>query len=311
MFGGPNGAAAGAFIRGYVWAQSVSEWLRYNNSPDYILAAGSDMWLLTAQAVGDMDADWAALCGGLQAYYRPSPLLPEPLLLTNFDGFISAASQVMNGGTRTIDVSNTYHTQETSATTPVIESALSSNMAIAPRPFNSVASVVVTPATSSIGVGSTVQLSAATFSIQNSLLTGRALTWSSRNPSVASVSPQGVVTALSAGTAVVEVVSEGYGALATISIQPTTTLTGVSIAGPSSVYPADRPTFTALPTGGTTPFQYVWRINGVTKQTGTSASFSWSASANYTLGVTVTDGTGASRSATKTVQVQCGSICQP
>lgn len=311
MFGGPNGASAGAFIRGYVWAQSVAEWLRYNNSPDYILAAGADMWLLTAQAVGDMDADWAALCGGLQGYYRPSPFIPEPLLITDFDGFISGASQVMPASTRTIGISNMYHSQETTLATSAIESALTTNFGISSRPVNSVASVAVLPASVSMGVGSTAQLSATTFSVQYGVLPGRPLTWTSRNPSIASVSPTGVVTGLAPGAAVIEVISEGYGALATITVQAATPLTGVTISGPSSVYPADYPTFVATPSGGTTPFQYVWRVGGVIRQTGPSANFAWSSGTSYTVNLTVTDGTGASRSANKTVQVQCGAICQP
>jgi triacylglycerol esterase/lipase EstA (alpha/beta hydrolase family) len=311
MFGGNNGAAAGALIRGYVWAQSVTEWLRYNNSPEYMLAAGSDLWLYTAQAVGDMDADWAALCGGLQGYYRPSPLIPEPWLITDFDGFISGASQVMTNGTRTIGVSNMYHTQETTQTTSSIETALTGSLGVSSRPVNSVAYVAVQPASATIGVGSTAQLSASTFSVKNAPLPGRPLAWTSRNPSIASVSPVGVVTGLAPGVAVIEVVSEGYGALATVTVLAATPLTGVTIAGPSSVYPADVPTFTASPVGGTTPFQYVWRVEGVTRQTGPNASFAWSSGASYTLSVSVTDGSGASRSATKTVQVQCGAICQP
>lgn len=310
MFGGPNGATAGAFIRSYVWAQSVAEWLRYNNSPDYILAAGADMWLLTAQAVGDMDADWAALCGGLQGYYRPSPLIPEPLLITDFDGFISGASQVMPASTRTIGLTNMYHSQETTQGVPAIESALTLQMAVMSRPPGSVASVLLTPTSASIGVGSTTGLAASTFSITNALLSGKVVTWVSRNPSIASVSAQGVVTGLSPGTAVIEAISEGYGALATIAVQPSTPLSGVNIAGPNSVLPADRPTFTATAVGGTTPFQYVWRVGGVVRQSGPNASFAWTSASNYTVSVTVTDATGATRSASKSVQVQCGSPCQ-
>ncbi len=310
MFGGPNGALAGAFIRSYVWAQSVAEWLYYNNSYDPLQAAGADLWLYTAQAVGDMDADWAALCGGLQGYYRPSPLVPEPLLATDFDGFISGTSQVMNGGTRTIGLSGTYHGEETTKATPSIESALTGNLGIAIRPSGSVATVAVTPTSVTMGIGSTAQLSASTFSVQGTLLSGRVLAWTSRNPSIASVSPQGVVTALAGGTAVVEVVSEGYGALATITVQPPAPLASVSIAGPSTVLPADHPTFTASAVGGTLPFQYVWKVNGVVKQTGASASFAWTSGASYTLTLTVTDASGSSRSASKAVTVQCGAICQ-
>ncbi len=310
MFGGPNGALAGAFIRSYVWAQSVTEWLYYNNSYDPLQAAGADLWLYTAQAVGDMDADWAALCGGLQGYYRPSPLVPEALLATDFDGFISGTSQVMNGGTRTIGLSGTYHGEETTKATPSIESALTGNLGIAIRPSGSVATVTVTPTAVTMGIGSTAQLSASTFSVQGALLTGRTLGWTSRNPSIASVNAQGVVTALSAGTAVIEVISEGYGALATITVQAPAPLAAASIVGPSTVLPADHPTFTASTVGGTLPFQYVWRVNGVIKQTGASASFAWTSGASYTLSLTVTDASGSSRSASKAVTVQCGAVCQ-
>ena len=311
LFGGQQYARGFGYVRAYVWAQSINEWLRYNNSPDYLLDAGSDLWLFTAQAVGDMDADWAALCGGLQGYYRPTPFLPEPILTTNFDGFISGSSQVMNGSNRVLDAIGMYHTQATTLGVPAIQQALLENVAMSPRPVGSVASVTVTPGSGAVSVGSSLQLAAAAYSVQWAPLSGRTFTWTSRNPAIATVSAQGVVSGQTPGTAIIEVVSEGYGSLATLTVQPGAPLTGVSITGPSTVTPGEYPTFTASAAGGVAPVQFQWKVDGQTRQSGSANTFNWMSGTSYTVEVVVTDALGASRSASKPVQVQCGAICQP
>jgi DNA/RNA endonuclease G (NUC1) len=66
-----------------------------------------------------------------------------------------------------------------------------------------VASVTVAPASSSLPVGGTVSLAASAFDIASAPISGTTFTWSSNLPAVASVSPSGVVTAVSAGDAVI------------------------------------------------------------------------------------------------------------
>lgn len=62
-----------------------------------------------------------------------------------------------------------------------------------------VASVSVSPPSASIGVGATVQLSATPRDSAGGALTGRTVTWSSASPSIATVSPTGLVTGIAAG----------------------------------------------------------------------------------------------------------------
>ena len=81
-----------------------------------------------------------------------------------------------------------------------------------------VASVTVNPATASIQTGSTQQLSAVTKDSAGNTLTGRVVTWSSSNSSVASVNSSGLVTGVTAGSATITATSEGKSGTATITV---------------------------------------------------------------------------------------------
>ena len=77
----------------------------------------------------------------------------------------------------------------------------------APAPVP-VATVSVSPATASLQVGGTVQLSAVTRDANNNVLTGRTITWSSSNSALSSVSASGLVTGVAAGGATITAMSE-------------------------------------------------------------------------------------------------------
>lgn len=81
-----------------------------------------------------------------------------------------------------------------------------------------VTSVLVTPASLSLPVGGTAQVSAAARDTKGAPLTGRAVVWSSSNPAVASVSASGIVTAVAAGSANVTATVEGVDATATVVV---------------------------------------------------------------------------------------------
>lgn len=87
---------------------------------------------------------------------------------------------------------------------------------VAPVP---VASVTVAPTTASLGVGDTQQLTATTFDASNNNL-GRPVTWSSGDPSRATVSAAGLVTAVAQGVAIVTATSEGKSGSAQITVTP-------------------------------------------------------------------------------------------
>ncbi|MGE5801665.1 MAG: Ig-like domain-containing protein, partial [Gemmatimonadota bacterium] len=85
-------------------------------------------------------------------------------------------------------------------------------------PVVPVASVVVTPASPTLRIGTTVQLNAATKDSAGNALTGRAVAWSSSTPGVATVSASGTVTAVAAGSATITASSEGKNGSSGVSV---------------------------------------------------------------------------------------------
>jgi uncharacterized protein YjdB len=81
-----------------------------------------------------------------------------------------------------------------------------------------VASVGVSPASSSISIGGTAQLAATPKDSAGNALTGRVVTWASSAPAVATVSASGLVTGVAAGAATITATSEGQSGTATISV---------------------------------------------------------------------------------------------
>ncbi len=84
--------------------------------------------------------------------------------------------------------------------------------------FVPVASVTVSPASASIQVGQTVQLTATPRDANGNPLTGRVVTWSSSDTTIAKVNGSGLITARGAGTATVTATSEGKSGTATITV---------------------------------------------------------------------------------------------
>jgi hypothetical protein len=81
-----------------------------------------------------------------------------------------------------------------------------------------VASVAVTPDSSSVAVGGTVQLSAATADAGGEPLSGRPVTWSTDNAAVATVSGTGLVTGVAPGSATLAATSEGKRGTAVLTV---------------------------------------------------------------------------------------------
>src|SRR5437867_2592281 len=75
--------------------------------------------------------------------------------------------------------------------------------------FVPVASVTVNPASASVQVGQTVQLTATTKDANGNILTGRTVTWASNSNAAATVSSSGLVTGVATGTALITATSEG------------------------------------------------------------------------------------------------------
>ncbi len=81
-----------------------------------------------------------------------------------------------------------------------------------------VASVTVSPASASVLTGQTVQLTAAPKDASGNPLSGRTVTWSSGNASVATVSSTGLVTGVTAGSATITATSEGQSGTSAVTV---------------------------------------------------------------------------------------------
>ncbi len=81
-----------------------------------------------------------------------------------------------------------------------------------------VASVTVTPATASVAVGQTVQLTATLRDANGNVLSGRTVLWTSDNAVVATVDGTGLVSGVSAGPAVITATSEGKSGSASVTV---------------------------------------------------------------------------------------------
>lgn len=82
----------------------------------------------------------------------------------------------------------------------------------------SVASVRVTPPSAALTVGSTVHLQAEPLDAGGNLLTGRTITWSSADQSVATVDNTGLVTAVAVGATTITATSEGKSGTSGIAV---------------------------------------------------------------------------------------------
>jgi hypothetical protein len=88
-----------------------------------------------------------------------------------------------------------------------------------------VATVTISPAAPTVAVLATTQLTAAVADSLGTALTGRAITWSSSNSAVATVSTTGLVSGLAVGTTLITATSEGKSASVTLTVIPNTALT--------------------------------------------------------------------------------------
>lgn len=80
------------------------------------------------------------------------------------------------------------------------------------------ASVRVTPASPSIAVGRSLQLSAQVFDAAGQEIPGQVITWSSANPNAAAISATGLLTGVAAGTSVITATSGSVSKTANVSV---------------------------------------------------------------------------------------------
>src|SRR5437867_1690763 len=97
-----------------------------------------------------------------------------------------------------------------------------------------VATVTVAPTSANLQTAQTVQLTATARDASGNILSGRVITWSSSNASVASVNGSGLVTGAGAGSATITATSEGQSGTATVTVTVAPVAT-VSVS-PTSAY---------------------------------------------------------------------------
>ena len=130
-----------------------------------------------------------------------------------------------------------------------------------------VATVTVTPPSPTVVINTTTTLIAVTKDANGVLLNGRAVTWSSDNTTIATVSTAGAVTGKATGTATITATSEGKTGTALVTVVPvavaSVTVTPVS----ANVFVGSQQTFAAI-------------TKDASGQTLTGRAVSWSSSAN-------------------------------
>ena len=118
-----------------------------------------------------------------------------------------------------------------SAGTASTENACNTYVAPAGTPAP-VATVTVTPASPSIGIGASAQLTATLRDANNNVLTGRVVTWSGSG-AIATVNTSGLVVAVALGTATITATSEGQSGTATVTVTaapPPPTVTAINVS---------------------------------------------------------------------------------
>jgi len=144
-----------------------------------------------------------------------------------------------------------------------------------PPVVEAVASVELSATTVDLAPNATSQLAATARSSSGAALSGRAFTWTSVQPSVASVSAAGLVTGVSDGTTTVTVTSEGRSAAATVNVR--TPVAAVVVTAPT----------TQLTVGGATS-QFTAVARDGNGNTLAGRAIAWSSSATAVASVSQT-----------------------
>lgn len=138
----------------------------------------------------------------------------------------------------------------------------------------SVASITISSATVSLAVGKTQQLTATTNDANGNALSGRLVIWASLNPSIASVSSAGLVTANSVGNVAITATSEGKSATSTVNV--VSPIASVVITGSLRPKVGDSYAYSAtasLADGSVVSRPVTWSILETTKGTMTQSGF--------------------------------------
>ena len=83
-----------------------------------------------------------------------------------------------------------------------------------------VADLVLSHTSATVVVGDTLRITAAMYDANGDVLSGRSVSWSSADTTVATVDTEGLVTGMAEGTTTVAATSEGISASTTVTVTP-------------------------------------------------------------------------------------------
>ena len=160
-----------------------------------------------------------------------------------------------------------------------------------------VASVAVSPASASVAVGQTVQLSATPKDASGNALAGRVVTWASTAPAVATVNGSGLVTGVAAGAATITATSEGQSGTGGLTVTASVTSPGAvtNLIAASVTTNSVTLSFTEVNDGTGQPASYDIRS--------AVAPLSWGSAASVAQGTCTVPVAGVAIAATRTCTV--------
>ena len=137
----------------------------------------------------------------------------SPDVKTNSTQYVSSTELIANITIASIATAGSYDIAVT--TSNGIKGIGSELFIVSTRP---VASVAVSPTSANIAVSSSLGLTATTYDKAGKVLTGRLISWTTSDGSVATVSASGLVTAVAPGNATVTATSEGVSGTAAVTV---------------------------------------------------------------------------------------------
>ena len=108
-----------------------------------------------------------------------------------------------------------------------------------------VAAVAITPTAPTVAVGMTQAMTASAFDARGTTITGRPVSWTTGDPSVAAISAMGVVTGVAVGTTTITATVDGIAASATVTVTPAKVATVTVTPASASLFPGATQAFTA------------------------------------------------------------------
>ena len=161
-------------------------------------------------------------------------------------------------------------------------------------------SMSITPGSATVATGQSAGFTARVKDQNGNQMSGQSISWSSSNPSVATVNSNGYVTGVAPGSATITATSGSLSASASVSVVQGFT---VSISGDAVVKPNHTCSWFAEVSGGAAPYSYSWWASPAdgssVYEPSSWTGYSWASS--FTISLTVTDANGVRVSTSRQV----------